>query len=450
MVTLEETGESYMQIKYFWKSVMLTGILGSVIFSAGCSRSTLNYQLAESIGTVGKYENNEPVETPKMEQARLQREAEEARETQIQAYLEEAASLAKGYRYMESIAVLQSVPDELAEDTRIAAAITEYQEADEDLVPYEGDVVHLCFPCLVEDTNRAFDGDELSYNYSQYMTTTHEFKGILQSLYDNGYILVNMHDVAREETDGRGVTTVEMQELRLPAGKKPVIISQDNLNYSAVRNGDGIATKLVLDEAGEVKALYTDDGGHDLKGDYDLIPILDTFVEEHPDFSLRGAKGIVSLSGSKGIFGYTVADTSVTSYEDNRIAVTEIADKMKENGWTFAYASYNHGYMNEMSLETLDADIKQWNEEVGALVGPVDILFYPYGAEVEDNSDQMDLLMDNGLVYMCGLWAAEDYMEIKDGYMRQTRRFIDGYSLMNVPNYFSEIFSVAQILDSDR
>lgn len=442
--------ENDMQLKYIWKSAVLAGVMGSVIFSAGCSRSTMNYQLAESIGTVGKYENNEPVETPKMEQARLQRESEEAREKEIQAYLDEAAVLAKGYRYGDAAAVLQSISEELAEDERIGAAIVTYQEAEEDLVVYEGDIAHLCFPGLVEDTMRAFDGDELSYNYSNYMTTTDEFKGILQSLYDNGYILVDLHDVAREETDDRGVTTVEKQELRLPAGKKPVIISQDNLNYASVRNGDGIATKLVLDEDGKVKALYTDEGGHDLKGDYDLVPILDTFVEEHPDFSLKGAKGIVSVSGSEGVFGYPVADTSVTSYEENRTIVTQIAETMKENGWTIACASYSHSYMDEMSVETLEADLEQWMEEVGTLVGPVDVLFYPYGAEVDDPSDQLDVLLDKGLVYLCGLWAAEDYMELGDGYMRQTRRFIDGVTLQQASNYFDNFFNVAQILDTDR
>ena len=122
------------------------------------------------------------------------------------------------------------------------------------------------------------------------MVTADEFQGILQSLYDNGYILVDIHDVAQMTTDDRGVTLVEKKELLVPEGKKPIIISQDNLNYSGIVNGDGIATRLTLDEEGNVKALYTDEGGHDLKGDYDLIPILDTFVEEHPDFSLRGAK----------------------------------------------------------------------------------------------------------------------------------------------------------------
>lgn len=439
-----------MRLNSIWRSVLLTVLAVSAAFCTGCSRSTMNYQLAESIGTVGMYENNEPVETPKMEQERLQKESEEAREAELQSYLDQADRLAAGYWYEEAIAVLQSISGEQAEDTRVAAAVAKYQDGENSLVVYEGDIVHLCFPGLIEDTMRAFDGDEASYSYSGSMVTTSEFKGILQSLYDKGYILVDIHDVAREETDARGVTTIERQELKLPEGKKPVIISQDNLNYASVKNGDGIATKLILDEEGKVKAMYTDDGGHDLKGDYDLIPILDSFVEEHPDFSLQGAKGIVSVSGSEGVFGYQVADTGVTSFAENREIVTKIADALKNDGWSIACAGYSHSYMNDMSLDTFTSEIDKWTEQVGSLVGPADILFYPYGAVVAEPSDQLDYLLENGLIYLCGLWGDTDYMDLRDGYMYQTRRFVDGYTLENAPEYFTGFFNVAEILDADR
>ena len=45
---------------------LITGIL---LFT-GCSRDVMNMQIAESIGTLGMYENNEPVETPKMKAQR--------------------------------------------------------------------------------------------------------------------------------------------------------------------------------------------------------------------------------------------------------------------------------------------------------------------------------------------------------------------------------------------
>ena len=182
-----------MQLKRMKRIVLLAGLLGSTWFVAGCSRSTLNYQIAESIGTVGKYENNEPVETPKMAEERKQREEAQERESELQAQLDDAERLAQGYWYEEAIAMLSSITGEDASDPRIAQAIEQYQQAQDDLTAYEGDVAHLCFPGLIEDTMRAFDGDDMSYNYSSSMVTTKEFKGILESLYENGYILVDIH-----------------------------------------------------------------------------------------------------------------------------------------------------------------------------------------------------------------------------------------------------------------
>ena len=439
-----------MQLRQMKRIVLLAGLLGCVGFSIGCSRSTINYQIAESIGTLGQYENNEPVETPKMAEERKQREAAQAREDELQAQLDEAETLAKGYWYEQAIDRLQSITGEDVSDPRVTQAIEQYQQAQDSLTAYEGDIAHLCFPGLIEDTMRAFDGDDMSYTYSSTMVTTKEFKAILEVLYESGYVLVDIHNIAHDETDDRGVTTMELQKRMLPPGKKPIIISQDNLNYAGIKNGDGIATRLVLDDEGKVKALYTDENGHDLKGDYDLIPILDSFVKEHPDFSMRGAKGIVSVSGSEGVFGYQVADTTVTSYEQNRNTVSEIADALISSGWSIACAGYSHSYMNDMSLEGLESDISRWLTEVGNQVGKVDVLFYPYGAEVEYPSDKLTYLLDSGFQYLCGLWGDTDYMEIGDGYMRQTRRFVDGYTLENAPQYFTGFFNVSQILDEDR
>ena len=77
-------------------------------------------------------------------------------------------------------------------------------------------------------------------------------------------------------------------------------------------------------------------------------------------------------------------------------------------------------------------------------------MFYPYGAEVGYPSDKLTYLLDNGFQYLCGLWGDTDYMELGEGYMRQTRRFVDGYTLENAPSYFTGFFNVSQILDEDR
>ena len=415
----------------------------------GCSRSAINYQIAESIGTVGLYENNEPVESPQMKAEREQKEIAESEESQFQEQLDEAKALADGYFYEEAVKYLEQIEPMENTRERLTQMIDTYTSAQEALTPYEGDVTHLCFPILIEDSGRAFDGDDYSYNYASTMITTREFKGILESLYANGYILVDIADVAAKTTDARGITIMEKCPLKLPAGKKPVIVSQDNLNYASIRNGDGIATALTLEE-GEVKARYTDEEGHDLNGDYDLIPILNSFVREHPDFSWRGAKGIVSVSGSEGVFGYNLESTLGNNAQQNKDTVSQIAQALTSDGWKIACAGYKHAYMNEMSTEQLESDIDDWFSQVGELTGGTNILFYPYGGEVEYPSAQLTSLLDKGFEYLCGLWTDQDFLEVNEDYTRQTRRFVDGYTLEYAPNYFTSFFSASSVIDPDR
>ena len=279
---------------------------------------------------------------------------------------------------------------------------------------------------------------------------------------------------------------MEQLQLKLPNGKKPIVLSQDNLNYAGVTNGDGIATKLVLDEDGRVKAQYTDDGGHDVAGDYDFIPILDTFIEEHPDFSFRGARGIVSVSGSDGVFGYDLpssgttagsaqsaapADTgssdtaggtlagvanttssggSMAGLTEDQQQIATISKALTDEGWSIACAGWSHSYMNDQSYEQFVAEMDTWNAQVGSLAGSSDILFYPYGAEVEYPGQKLEYLLSNGFAYLCGLWGDTDFREMGDRYMRMTRRFVDGYTLVNAPSYFTDFFAAGDILDDDR
>ena len=55
-------------------------------------------------------------------------------------------------------------------------------------------------------------------------------------------------------------------------------------------DGDGYASRLVLDENGDVKTEYIEDDGSVSVGDYDMVPLLDAFIKEHPDFSFHGRK----------------------------------------------------------------------------------------------------------------------------------------------------------------
>ncbi|MCD7735985.1 MAG: hypothetical protein LUI07_03315 [Lachnospiraceae bacterium] len=428
-------------------AALLAGIM--ILGASGCSRSMINYQIAESIGTVGEYENNEPVETPKMQAERELAEQEEALEQERTEILEQADLLAAGYWYEEAIALLEGT-DSLAEDERAAEAVEEYQSAINSLEEYEGEVVHLNFPNLIADTSLAFDGDSYAQTYSQNLITISEFEGILSQLYENNYILVDIHDLAEETDDGFGDITLTEAALTLPEGKKPLVISVENLNYASVRVGDGVATKLVIDAEGEVAAVYTDADGVTQTGAYDVIPVLEDFLEENPGFSYRGARGIIGLSGKNGAFGYEIEEDSATDWESNADTVTQIAGKLREYGWTFASEGYSYSYMADMTYDELTEDIEQWESTIGSLIGDCDTLIFPYGSEVDYTSEKSVYLTGAGYRYLIGLWASENYLAVNQTYLRQTRRAVTGYILENYSEYFSSVFNVSEIIDAVR
>lgn len=123
--------------------------------------------------------------------------------------------------------------------------------ADNSMVP------HVFFHSLVVDPARAFADPESGAGYLDYMVTQSEFAGVLQQLYDNGYVLVSPHQLATVEADGR----VTPNELALPVGKTPLVISIDDVSYYEYMDGDGFATNLFVAPDGRVLNNYTDAQG---------------------------------------------------------------------------------------------------------------------------------------------------------------------------------------------
>lgn len=422
----------------------------SVTMLSGCARSVLNYQVAECIGTLNKYENNEPVETPKMQAEREQRESEEALEKERTDTLAQAEALALSYYYEDAVALLQNT-EVLEKDERAEAAIAKYQDIIESLYEYEldkNDIGNLCFTNLIVDTRRAFDGDNYSQVYRENMITLTEFENILHTLYESGYVLVDVQNLTEESM---GVTDVQLTAKNpvLPQGKKPLTLSVENLTYTSIANGDGVATRLALDENGEVGAVYTDENGHDLIGAYDVVPVLEQFIEEHPDFSYQGARGVISLSGYNGAFGYQIEEGSDLNWEENKETVKAIADKLREDGWRFASAGYGYQWMGNMSYDQLKEDITKWQDSIGTLIGECNVLMYPYGSEVAYETEKAVYLTGQGFRYLVGVWPEGDHIEINETYLRQTRRMVTGLVLSNHPGYFNPYFG-AGALDENR
>ena len=260
-----------------------------------------------------------------------------------------------------------------------------------DGVPYVAwnDVVeHLFFHPVVAYPELAFDGDSQANGIDDWMVTVEEYNRILQSVYDNGYILVDINDVWSETTGEDGQPRMVRNTLYLPEGKKPLIISYDDVNYYDYMLKDGFTYKLILGEDGLLWSWGKDPQGNEVVSqDLDALTILDKFVREHPDFSPFGAKGSLSLTGYQGILGYrTNTDTKdwdeakEAVRQQEREAVKPIIAELKRTGWTFGSHTWGHINLSNHSVESVKEDTQRWLDEVGSLVGPTTILYYPHGA----------------------------------------------------------------------
>ena len=263
-------------------------------------------------------------------------------------------------------------------------------------VAYDGVVEHLFFHPVVAYPELAFDGDYKSDGIDDWMVTAGEYLKILQSVYDKGYVLVDIADCWSEQTGEDGQTRMVKNTLYLPEGKKPLILSYDDVNYYEYMLENGFTYKLIIGEDGKLWSWGLDPQGNEVVSrDLDAVTILDKFVEDHPDFSPFGAKGCLSLTGYEGILGYRTQTDSkswTAEQEANRQkeieAVKPIVAELKRTGWTFGSHTWGHISLNTRTYETVTADMQKWFDEVGSLVGETQVLFYPFGGRLDGDDVQ--------------------------------------------------------------
>lgn len=127
-------------------------------------------------------------------------------------------------------------------------------------------VLYLSFESLIADADQAFgqENTRAAATLDQTRVTVDEFNAILEQLYEDGYILVRFSDLAVVNEDG----VMEAKELMLPSGKKPLLLSETNVNYDLKLSGQGLASKLVLDENGALTCERQTSDGSTVRGGF--------------------------------------------------------------------------------------------------------------------------------------------------------------------------------------
>ena len=349
--------------------------------------------------------------------------------------------------------------EEIEETEFVNDYVYEYYKFDPSiLTEYKGDVKVISFHPVIAYPKLAFDGDSYSRQLDSWSLTAGEFEKILQSLYDKGYIIVKMTDVWSEYTAEDGSVHMQRSALRLPEGRKPVVLVFQDENFYEHLIQNGYTQKLILGTRGEVwSSAETPTGGTSISQAQDAITILDDFVKKNPDFSLGGAKGCIALTGYDGILGYRtqMGNEDSTARKKEIAAVKPVISQLKKTGWYFACHTYGHIDLYDTSYTDVVSDMTKWVSEVGSLVGETRILIAPQsefapGYNIPDNGETFDYLEDLGFrYYVSGGDEFSESVKANDSAVFITQVTVDGTALRYPTGGLSSLFDAGTVFDSD-
>lgn len=406
--------------------------------------------------------------------ASIKQSQEDARlEQECQDILLQADALARGYDYQGAIALLDSFSGNLHDYPQLSTQRDTYDAIQKSMVPWDdpSKVMNLSFQLLVADPARAYKHEVYANSFRTNFITTTEFSRILQQLYENGYILVRLDDIIAKEEAADGTITYKAKTLYLPEGKKPLMLTQTNTNYNLYlidsdkdmvpdQNGGGFASKLLLDSNGRFTNEMVDASGQTVTGAYDMVPILEEFVEKHPDFSYKGAKAILSLTGYNGLFGYRTHPAGKEKFGEDAYNqavadVQQLAAALQDRGYTLASYTYENIPYGESGISVIQKDLEAWNNEVVPILGTLDILVYAQNSDISSDEaysgEKFTTLTNAGFRYFLGFCKdGKQKTLVADSYVRQGRILVTGGNLTGHSDWFTPYFDASSVLDEAR
>ncbi|MBD5130983.1 MAG: polysaccharide deacetylase family protein [Clostridiales bacterium] len=292
---------------------------------------------------------------------------------------------------------------------------------------------------LVYDTAKAFaPTNKLRDCFDKDHLTAKEFKALLQSLYDNGYVLVSLDSV------------LSGAPIELPDGKKPLVLSFDDMTYDTTNRG--CIDKLVLKDG--VLYDYTEHDEIQYTRERENVTILESFIEAHPDFSFAGGRATLCVNGYNGILGYRVTPDCKVSDEQVERDTADckiLVQYLKDLGYTFASHTYYHSYFNSVNAERLVKDCKAWQKYIEPIVGETRVLCYPAGQH-KAGTYKNDIFKQYGFdTFLCVGSNAPTETERNDSGARYIyRRPFDGTALRLYGKLYKHLVDTAAIYDNSR
>jgi hypothetical protein len=291
------------------------------------------------------------------------------------------------------------------------------------LVAWHGPVEELFVHPLVIRPRLAFTPDTLGVGFQNYFVTALEFRRILDQLWRKGWTLVDIHDAAAGT-------------VRVPAGRRPLVLEEDDVNYYRYFQGRGLAKRLVLAD-GDVQAELPNGN----LTDQDVVPLVEREVALHPEFSADGAKGVLGLTGYEGLFGEHHATTPAA-----RKRLRALVHWLVGHGWTIASHTWGHIDLSTNSMSSIAWDTGHWKALADPVIGHTDVLIYPFGARPGDPAVRQ--------LVRAGFRIQLDIDDVarsvhRDGAVVMSRRHVDGYAF-DVPAQQRRFYDVATVRDPRR
>ena len=386
------------------------------------------------------------------------------KETMYEPMMAEGEHLLATYKFYSAESLFSDLAVIFPEDEMIKSNLLAATSHTSEVKEYRGKIECICVRSLIADTDVAFSGRYHSSNTNLHLTGK-EFERILENLYERGYVLVDVEDLI----DQSDPTFLLERNLKVPKGKKPLIVVIEDLQYGVADYRCGTCRRLVLNDENQVCGEYQNNAGETVVSrTAEAIGLLDVFVEKHPDFTYDGAKGIISVSGHEACFGYLVAAgeledrnaalsaanlpqlTNITNDDIDfaREKVMEIKNVLADNGWKFASCTYSYiaDCRNTEKQELID-DFVKWQDQIGTLFGEVHILVYPNGNYIYGTDDRAVYFKNRGFRIFFG-GGATPYHIYGDNYLFVDRAMMS-YTTLHRKAY-KDLFDYNEIIDPVR
>ena len=403
-------------------------------------------------------------------EAQQQADAAGAAELEFKRLIAEAESLVVGYDYDGAIALLDSYSSDNDKFTQqVTAKKAELVNEQKQLVEVKdlSSIPNLSFHVLMADASRAcnkdISGADLAGLYNKNFVSVEEFTRILNQLYAANYVLVDFDSFISSVPGVDGNSSFFTKSVYLPSGKKPVMITETMVHYfeymvdpdkdgTPDAKGHGFAYKLVLDDNGDIKAAYVDENGQTQIGNYDLVPVLEAFIQEHPDFCYQGARAILAVTGTEGVFGYRTNTSYVSRfgqsfYDQEVIGAKEIVAALREKGYTIASYTYSNQAYRGMSTLQIQAEVTNWTNQITPVIGEVDTIVFARASDIEAYSGTtFNVLYNSGIRFFLNS-GSSPRVDVNTTFVRQTRLMVTGESMAWYASQFSSYFDSNVVLD---